>query len=383
METYKLKYVPFFNREVPVVLQSENGPCPLLAIANVLLLRDAIHLPSNTYEIEQDKLLAILAEYLLDNNPVESNSQYAENLRQNLQDVISNMHKLTTGVDVNPKFSSIRGFEYTNEIAIFDLFDISLIHGWIVDPKESASEVMNKMSYNEVIGKLISNLGTGHSTESPLIDLDTVVEDTSQKLPIPQSLKCDLVFEDGKIQLQFESVEWQKTGPSKPPPPEEQPPTSSTSEQKQKKQWEIVRDWMDRNSSQLSVYGLMQLMHHLPEGELAVFFRNNHFSTIFKLNRSLYLLVTDQGYLAETELVWERLESVNNDNQFYTGTFKIFERIEPREPPPSSDHDLEVALAMSMDNNNAQSSTLPSDFLSLPTQQERTSHSKHRVQSIV
>ena len=39
MEPYRLKVVTFFNREVPIVLQNQNGPCPLLAIANILLLR--------------------------------------------------------------------------------------------------------------------------------------------------------------------------------------------------------------------------------------------------------------------------------------------------------------------------------------------------------
>jgi hypothetical protein len=37
------------------------------------------------------------------------------------------------------------------------------------------------------------------------------------------------------------------------------------------------------------------------ERELVVFFRNNHFSTVFKLHGALFLLVTDQGYLHEAE----------------------------------------------------------------------------------
>jgi hypothetical protein len=33
--------------------------------------------------------------------------------------------------------------------------------------------------------------------------------------------------------------------------------------------------------------------------QLAVLFRNNHFSTLFNFEGALYLLVTDQGYLHE------------------------------------------------------------------------------------
>lgn len=369
METYKLKYVPFLGREVPIVLQSENGPCPLLAIANVLLLRNAIRVPANTYEIEQDKLMAILAEYLLDNNPVEASSDYAANLQQNLEDVISNMHKLTTGVDVNPKFSSVRGFEFTDETAIFDLFDISLVHGWIMDPEEDVAASVGEMSYNQVVGKLISKLGAAslrhfHVPEAPLIDLDTEAK-AQETYPV----KCKLVFgDDGlELKLKFEQGQTDQAKEEKPEPSTSEVPAEVDS--LEVKKWEAVRDWMDGNSSQLSSYGLYKLHQQLPEKELAVFFRNNHFNTIFKQKRSLFILVTDQGYLSESNLVWEKLESVNNDNQFYNGSFKPFEKpAEPPAPPPATDHDLQYALAVSMSlqqNEPPTNSLLPSDFLSL------------------
>ena len=68
--TYKIKRIPFFGREVPVVLQNENGPCPMLGIANVLLLRNAVQLPSGAPDISQARLLALIAEYLLDSTQV-------------------------------------------------------------------------------------------------------------------------------------------------------------------------------------------------------------------------------------------------------------------------------------------------------------------------
>ena len=50
---YKLKGTTFFGRPVPIVVQNENGPCPLLAIANILLMRNAIHLPPGLAEVTQ------------------------------------------------------------------------------------------------------------------------------------------------------------------------------------------------------------------------------------------------------------------------------------------------------------------------------------------
>ena len=39
--------------QLPIVLQAANGPCPLLAIANVLLLRGQITLPINAPDISE------------------------------------------------------------------------------------------------------------------------------------------------------------------------------------------------------------------------------------------------------------------------------------------------------------------------------------------
>ena len=49
-------------------LQDVNGPCPLLAIANALLLRGDIDLPAGARSrglVRLDDLLSVLAEYLL------------------------------------------------------------------------------------------------------------------------------------------------------------------------------------------------------------------------------------------------------------------------------------------------------------------------------
>ncbi len=39
MSSYLVRWVWFDGRRVPTVQQTVNGPCPLLAIANVLFLR--------------------------------------------------------------------------------------------------------------------------------------------------------------------------------------------------------------------------------------------------------------------------------------------------------------------------------------------------------
>jgi len=50
---YKLKRIDFFGRKVPIALQNENGPCPVLAIANILLLKKQIVLPEHAPDVSQ------------------------------------------------------------------------------------------------------------------------------------------------------------------------------------------------------------------------------------------------------------------------------------------------------------------------------------------
>ena len=54
----------------------------------------------------------------------------------------------------------------------------------------------------------------------------------------------------------------------------------------------IIEDFMQSTANQLTFCGLTMLHETMRERQLACFFRNNHFSTIFKLNGCIYLLVT-------------------------------------------------------------------------------------------
>ena len=78
----------------------------------------------------------------------------------------------------------------------------------------------------------------------------------------------------------------------------------------------IAQQFLEESASQLTYYGLCELNTVLKEGQLAVFFRNNHFSTMYKQGANLYLLVTDQGFLHQLDVVWETLENIEGDTVF-------------------------------------------------------------------
>jgi ubiquitin carboxyl-terminal hydrolase MINDY-1/2 len=63
---YRLKKISFGKRSVPVLCQNEGGPCPLLAICNVLLLRGSIEIRNDYSEISVGELQQLLAAHLLD-----------------------------------------------------------------------------------------------------------------------------------------------------------------------------------------------------------------------------------------------------------------------------------------------------------------------------
>ena len=64
--------VMHYERECRILLQAENGPCPLLAIANVLLLRGSVSLTGqaiSTGMVTVDEVITLIATKLLDTKP--------------------------------------------------------------------------------------------------------------------------------------------------------------------------------------------------------------------------------------------------------------------------------------------------------------------------
>ncbi|KAF5815789.1 putative MINDY deubiquitinase [Helianthus annuus] len=461
---HKTKIIQFFGRDTPIILQNDNGPCPLLAICNVLLLRNNLSLSSDVAEVSQEKLLSLVAERLIDSNSNVDNKDagYVENQQQNIADAIDLLPRLATGIDVNIKFTRIDDFEFTRECAIFDLLDIPLYHGWIVDSQDSdTSSAIGSKSYNTLMGELVAletqNMETVHKkiseedrvehlekgdleeanehliipteTVNPNSANDKVVNGTvEEKLTTKANVdngsamkNCDddlITFEsdneshDGQTNasesekherkdgIEKTGVEvLEKTEKSLPGSESSSPVDQSTLngdvnevekinivETKSNEscsssanvvlesskdttqtivesnslvstanvidgevatsaqvdnnvtsvddtrpvngptaiQGELIRNFLKNSASQLTVYGLFCLQEGLKERELCVFFRNNHFNTMFKFEGELYILATDQGYLNQPDLVWEKLNEVNGDTVFMNSNFKKF-----------------------------------------------------------
>jgi hypothetical protein len=252
---YQLKWVEWKGGFVPIITQNENGPCPLLALCNVLLLSERMRLVAGETVVTSTQLLDLLGTTVIENMPEDLSDGDRANYEQNIQDAMATFHKLQTGLDVNVRYDSVKGFEFTSETVIFDLLNVPLYHGWLPDPQDTTTySIVRGCSYNQLVEMVVS----GRSESDP-----------------------------EKLQRAL------------------------TAEQ-----------FLDSTASQLTYCGMCELGGVMEEGELAVFFRNNHFSTVLKRKGHLLLLVTDHGFVNEHGHIWQTLSSTDGDESFMDARFR-------------------------------------------------------------
>src|SRR4051812_15087252 len=101
---YQLRWMPFKGKQVPVVLQLVNGPCPLIALCNVLLLRGKLVLRSDLHEISFEQLCSLLRAHLQrqvqDLALTSTNEVAVANAFAHLEEVTTLLPKLENGLDV-------------------------------------------------------------------------------------------------------------------------------------------------------------------------------------------------------------------------------------------------------------------------------------------
>ncbi|XP_060611680.2 ubiquitin carboxyl-terminal hydrolase MINDY-2 isoform X4 [Anolis sagrei] len=254
-----------------------------------LLLAWKVKLPPMMEIITAEQLMEYLGDYILDSKPKEISEIQRLNYEQNMSDAMAILHKLQTGLDVNVRFTGVRVFEYTPECIVFDLLDIPLYHGWLVDPQiADIVKAVGNCSYNQLVEKIIC---CKQSDSSELVDEGTVAE-----------------------------------------------------------------QFLNNTATQLTYHGLCELTSTVQEGELCVFFRNNHFSTMTKHKGQLYLLVTDQGFLTEDKVVWESLHNVDGDGNFCDSEFHLRPPSDPetvyRGQQDQIDQDYLMALSLQQEQQS-------------------------------
>eukprot|EP01064_Diplonema_japonicum_P020323 TRINITY_DN2956_c0_g2_i1.p1 TRINITY_DN2956_c0_g2~~TRINITY_DN2956_c0_g2_i1.p1 ORF type:complete len:356 (+),score=33.88 TRINITY_DN2956_c0_g2_i1:53-1120(+) len=259
MTTHLVKRITYFDSSVGIVMQNENGPCPLIAICNILLLRRRMRINPSVRSLLYEDLVKMLADFMIE----ETTRRGPENpaVEFCMQEVLDLLPVLEHGMDVNIKFKAVGECETGTGLACFDYFSIRLVHGWLPDEASSYNELIKQSSYNQITEWIIKK---------------------NEELTMDESSRDPSTIEQGTQ----------------------------------------AEEWLSDSPGQLTYTGLFALTSDLQENELCVLFRNNHFGTLTKRNGNLYSLLTDIGYVDVNDAVWESLEDINGDMKLFDSDFK-------------------------------------------------------------
>ncbi|KAM5441683.1 hypothetical protein MferCBS31731_003364 [Microsporum ferrugineum] len=265
-------------RQSPVLVQNENGPCPLLALVNSLVLRSPLGAKTPLIRALHSReriSLGLLIQALFDE--LISSSDGSEEL-PDIEALSVFLTMLHTGMNVNPRLTPILHpptpgtFLKTRDIELYSVFNLPLVHGWAAAPSSPTHEALLRVAeYHDDIQLLHFQR---EDLESRAIRTGSLTLDEQR------------LFEDIDTIQRFVAID---------------------------------------NPTHLSPFGLQHLEKSLPSGSICVLFRNDHFSTLFKhpLSNQLFTLVTDAGYASHAEIVWESLVDVNGTNsELYSGDFR-------------------------------------------------------------
>lgn len=329
--TYHLKWIHWNTDRIPIIMQSKNGPCPLIAIMNVLLLREKIKLPSMLEQITADQLLSYLGECLMDcvtstaplsesdpkpsctqpsprDPPAESEqpSSSDPNIETSAQ-TKSNEEVATESCSSykestqSPTPSTSRS--RSNECATSLNDDLRLN---LEQNIHDAMEIMPKFKTGLDVNIKFSGISNFEFTpECIIFDL--------LRIPLYHGWLIDADLSDLKSAIGHLSynqvVDMIITHKNSTDP------TTQTNVL-------LAEDFLDRTASQLTLFGLNELRSKIRDNEIGILFRNNHFLTLFKRDGQLYTLVTDHGYLTEENVIWESLDSIEGAGRYFNSEFQ-------------------------------------------------------------
>ena len=347
-ETYQIRLVNWFDasskinpRRSPIMVQNANGPCPLLALVNALVLSTPSGIDTallDTLERREQVSLGLLLDAVIDELMSGRRGDAAQNL-PDVSELYAFLVNLHTGMNVNPcflpkepdamhildtpipggaaslsDFGKAGGFESTREMKLYSTFAVPLIHGWLPSTAHSACAALRRSA----------------KTYEDAQNLMFAEEELENKLS-REGLDQD---EQGLLQ-DIASVKY----------------------------------FLSSSATQLTGYGLSQITESLSPGSIAILFRNDHFSTLYRNPRSgqLFTLVTDMGYAGHDEVVWESLVDVSGEGcEFFAGDFRVVGNNDPQlNRGPADDNSGWTTVGRSDRNGRSHSYNTAPDLSSL------------------
>ncbi|KAK4052011.1 hypothetical protein OIO90_004541 [Microbotryomycetes sp. JL221] len=291
---------------VKIVCQNANGPCSLIALCNVLILRgDILITPQSRTSVTYSYLAGLIADHLLLTAPADASSA------SSFEAVLEILPSTRYGLNLNPRFGGIDGFKQsrladgstpgTGELDLFASSKVPLLHGWCVDPQDI-----------ETWDVVVENVG----------DYDAAVE----KIVAGDEITAGEVFDEAEqdeaklLELIDRRSKW------------------TVDQEETVRQAHVIRRFLSSSRTQLTYHGLYLLSTMLAPSSLSALFRNSHLSVLYRRpatptphntphigteGPALFTLVTDATFVHESDVVWESLEDVEGAlSDFYDGALR-------------------------------------------------------------
>jgi len=368
-------------RSCGIVTQNVNGPCPLLAVVNAMLLRDDATIGEVSMSadgkddgvdvggVSLDGIVRVLAETMrkraLGGARADEDGRADANAVAVLNDATSALYDFASGMDVNVKFNACDGFEYTREMSVFDLCGLRLVHSWVVGEAEHGADAVrvagDGTAYNSLVERLIS-LKT---------EIEEGVRGTNGREDVNGAAAAVGRDGGGESSAREEDLVARAVALSLADSKDASVKDAELAEKV--RDASAMEDFLSTTASQLTHTGLEAMRRAIDEGEYVVWFRNNHFSVVVKRDGQLYALVTDQGYLHEPDIVWEGLGGAR-DGDFVDSKFQPFV---PHVGDSGGglgveDADYEAAIAASRAESGGATTNASSSAAALPPEFLRT-----------
>jgi ubiquitin carboxyl-terminal hydrolase MINDY-1/2 len=302
-ETYQIKQFNWFDhnsrtlRRSSMLTQNENGPCPLLALVNALILgNDSRSALGTALQTREQVSLGLIIESLMDELTSEERGMQLTAL-PDVDELNRFLLMLHTGMTANPRLAPATApspnlmdarnsslhlplslnndrrpgtFEETQAMRLYGAFGIPLVHGWLAPRSDPARAAF------------LRSAPTYEDAQTILFREDELEEKLS---------RVGLNAEEQQLLQDVSSI----------------------------------KTFLESYPTQITPFGLNIINESLFPASACILFRNDHFSTIYKHPESgqLFTLVTDAGYSDRDEVIWESLVDVSGqDGEFFSGDFR-------------------------------------------------------------
>ncbi|KAN0063452.1 hypothetical protein ACQY0O_003898 [Thecaphora frezii] len=315
---WSLKDIYWRGSAAKIITQNQNGPCSLIALCNVLLLRGDIAItPPDRPIVTYSYLSELIADYLLAKSAAHNACHSDPEL--DLGAALSILPRTQHGLDVDVRFASHDAFNTAavdndasgaGELALFKLCGVPLVHGWLADPSDvqTYAAVLQAESYNRAADIVVR----GDELAKGAVVQHREVGQLARQL---DDLSVSKASTAGGIGSLVDPASW------------------SEQESVQVHQALLIQQFLDSTSTQLTYHGLFVLAQAIQPGQLVALFRNSHVSVLYRRlpdeggatdeTPALFTLVTDSAFLLEDEIVWESLVDVDGaSSEFFDGKLR-------------------------------------------------------------